>query len=79
MRRQRVRDEEEVAWVSFLKEKEQSESNYDQPCAGSKHKSLRTLAESIEDVDRELMRLEADALPETRGRYDGHSARDSQV
>lgn len=65
VRRQRIRDEEERVWTTFVREQEQSALNCEQNYNKNRYKTSRTLAESIEDVDRELMRLEADTLPET--------------
>ncbi|XP_003424337.1 uncharacterized protein LOC100680021 [Nasonia vitripennis] len=65
VKRQRIRDEEERVWTTFLREQEQLVLNREQNYNRNRYKTSRTLAESIEDVDRELMRLEADTLPET--------------
>ncbi|XP_023246122.1 uncharacterized protein LOC106643390 [Copidosoma floridanum] len=67
VQRQRNQNKEEVIWTTFLKEQEHIKSiQQDYADNKPKYKSTRTLAESLEEVDRELMRLESDSLLESR-------------
>lgn len=66
VRRQRVREDEERVWTSFLKQQESVTKgcNFKSRDIETKLKSMLPLAKSFEEVDRELLRLEEDALPE---------------
>ncbi|XP_011501230.1 PREDICTED: uncharacterized protein LOC105364899 [Ceratosolen solmsi marchali] len=64
VRRQKMQDKEKL-WTPFFKEQEQSITDCQQCCDDIQYSSSRTLAESFEEVDRELMRLKGDTVPET--------------
>jgi hypothetical protein len=79
VRRQRISDKDGKVWTSFLKEQEKPMRNCQQIYSNIKYKSNRTLAESFEEVDRELMRLKGDSVPETCVRVSDNNITKNQV
>ncbi|KOC62566.1 hypothetical protein WH47_04227 [Habropoda laboriosa] len=72
VQRQRRKEDEDRIWSSFVKEQELNSLRYHKNIIKDTDQSIKSmkdlLQENIQDVDRELKRLEEDALPEqTKG------------
>ncbi|XP_058789442.1 uncharacterized protein LOC131663215 [Phymastichus coffea] len=78
VKRQRTRNKEEQAWTTFIKEQNQLDINCKQPYSDEKYKPNRTLAESFRDVDKELLRLEIDTLPQSKYNSDCSSSKNQR-
>nr|XP_033343023.1 uncharacterized protein LOC117230063 isoform X1 [Megalopta genalis]XP_033343024.1 uncharacterized protein LOC117230063 isoform X1 [Megalopta genalis]XP_033343025.1 uncharacterized protein LOC117230063 isoform X1 [Megalopta genalis]XP_033343026.1 uncharacterized protein LOC117230063 isoform X1 [Megalopta genalis] len=65
VQRQRCKDDEERIWTSFVKEQEFNNVRFPEKNIHLSMQSVKDLIqENIQDVDRELKRLQEDALPE---------------
>ncbi|XP_078045951.1 uncharacterized protein LOC144474688 isoform X3 [Augochlora pura] len=65
VQRQRCKDDEERIWTSFVKEQEFNNVRFPEKNIPLSMQSVKDLIqENIQDVDRELKRLQEDALPE---------------
>ncbi|CAK9828776.1 hypothetical protein ANTRET_LOCUS6236 [Anthophora retusa] len=68
VQRQRRKEDEERIWSSFVKEQELNSLRYHTDIVKDTDRSIKSmkglLQENMQDVDRELKRLEEDALPE---------------
>ncbi|XP_017892849.1 uncharacterized protein LOC108632663 isoform X2 [Ceratina calcarata] len=69
VQRQRRKEDEERIWASFVKEQELNNLRFEKNDVDRSLQSMKDLLqENMQDVDRELKRLEEDALPErTKG------------
>ena len=66
VKKQRIKDEEERVYSAFFAEKQKEAAKHN--CDKNEYKS-KTLTETFQDIDRELMRLDADVLPEKKSQF----------
>lgn len=65
MQRQRRKEDEERVWASFVKEQELNSLRFHRKDVDHSIQTVNDLfEENMQDVDRELKRLEEDAVPE---------------